>query len=57
MSREFDAFDLDPRARTLLDHVDEKATVEEILVATNAGIVEGLGLFERLAESGIVAFA
>ena len=54
---ELEALDLDPRARALLTHIDEKATVEEILLSTRAGLVEGIGLFERLAESGIVAFA
>jgi hypothetical protein len=49
-------FPIDPQARALIALVNDERSVEEILVATKTDLVVGLGLFEHLAHSGLVAF-
>jgi hypothetical protein len=44
------------RARSVLAYIDEHRTVEEVLAAAQVGIVDGLAIFERLAEDGVVSF-
>jgi hypothetical protein len=51
-----DALDLDPPARLLATLVDDRMTVEAILVAAEMETVGGLEVFGWLAEDGIVGF-
>jgi hypothetical protein len=53
---ELDRLDLDPRARMLVGLVNDRMTIEDILVATRTDIAGGTALFEWLAEDGVVAF-
>jgi hypothetical protein len=57
VASELDALNLDPHARELLAIVDEKTSVEEILARTSVDFVDGMLIFEQLAEDGVVAFA
>jgi len=49
-------YPVDPQARALIALVNDEASIEEILVKTKTDLVVGLGLFERLAGDGLVAF-
>ncbi len=51
-----EAMQLDPRARILVEHVNDERTVEQILATTRMDPVDGTILFEQLADEGIVAF-
>jgi hypothetical protein len=55
-SEDLDGLNLEWRARMLMNLVNDRARVGEILVATHMDVVEGAALFRQLAEDGLVAF-
>ncbi len=57
VSREdYEWFELDERSRAVLELVDDRLIVEQILAATHTPIADGINLFDRLAGLGLVAF-
>jgi hypothetical protein len=53
---DFDWFDFGDHGRAIVASIDDRLTVEEILVATGAPIPAGLAVFHELARQGLVAF-
>ncbi len=49
-------YDLGDSGRAVLEHVDDRLIVEEILAVTHVPIPEGIAVFQRLAQLGLVAF-
>jgi hypothetical protein len=53
---DYEWFDLDDRGRAIVDIIDGQLIVEEILAATHTPVPEGIALFAKLAQLGLVAF-
>ncbi|HEX8793442.1 MAG TPA: hypothetical protein VF765_21015 [Polyangiaceae bacterium] len=53
---DYEWFELDDRARSIIAIVDDQLIVEEILAATHTSIPDGIALFTQLATLGLVAF-
>jgi hypothetical protein len=53
---DIEGLDLDPRARAIVDLVNDGTSVQQILSAAGIDEAKGLALFERLAAEGVLTF-